>query len=149
MTLEQMIHLLHWGNREAIIKMWKITEILKKVGIYSLKDGKELSTNSRSWTAVLARAGYFLEERDKLEIQSIEMWLNSKILVNKNLLSMEGWKWAEDSTKNEAESATELLSLSEEQRPISSESTNRLSVSAKSLDSGPASPQTTETVSRD
>ncbi|KAL3695701.1 hypothetical protein R1sor_009777 [Riccia sorocarpa] len=93
LTMDQGVQLMQWGDKEEILRFQKITGLLRKAGIHTLREGQEENRNNRSWQEALAVAGIFPEEIEMVKIQRMEEWLQSKILVNKELYEVDGWRW--------------------------------------------------------
>ncbi|KAL3684500.1 hypothetical protein R1sor_002522 [Riccia sorocarpa] len=99
LTVEQETMLKHWGNSSRVTEYRRIAGVLRRAGIYTLKDGDAVTRSNRQWTVALAQAGFFPEEGDKRLIDDLELWVNSKRLVRKDLHEVEGWIWMDNLEK--------------------------------------------------
>ncbi|KAL3679416.1 hypothetical protein R1sor_022372 [Riccia sorocarpa] len=96
LTLEQGIQIANREDMARTMEMQRITGLLRKIGIYTLKDGAEAIASNGSWKELLYRAGIFPEEHTLRNVELLEDWIGRKTLLRKELHEVAGWVWKSD-----------------------------------------------------
>ncbi|KAL3691112.1 hypothetical protein R1sor_004763 [Riccia sorocarpa] len=96
LTLAQGLHLMLWGDDTRLNSVLQSIGWLRKAGITSIREGKQLIEGNIPWRDLMATQALFPEEEDVVKIQALETWLRGKRLLDITLLQAKGWKWRQD-----------------------------------------------------
>ncbi|KAL3691489.1 hypothetical protein R1sor_005140 [Riccia sorocarpa] len=71
----------------------KCVAVLRKGGITSAQEGRDLIHNNVGWERQLQNAGLHPEEEVKLKIRQLEDWIRGHVISVDASLFLQGWKW--------------------------------------------------------